>query len=252
VSITIGELLSGPLTHAEVLTFTRLSNGQLQKWFERKRLPESDFTYAPGRGVHRRYQMKEAWLLFWLSVLSEAGVEVEEGVELAREICFVAESVLLSQRCYRPVPQMIVRIPALTVAELKRDFVEGAGLFADDKGFGAWLDWAEATRAPIPGKIRPRGAPPDPQTRAERIAEMREIGMEGTGGATALSFLFCRMPAGHSKKFEFFATTETETTGELLSWMRAHEISHSLLLDGATLIIGALERLESIYLNRAY
>lgn len=250
MSPSIGELLSGPLTHAEVLAFTGLSNGQLQKWFERKRLPESDFTYAPGRGVHRRYQMKEAWLLFWLRVLSEAGVEVEEGVELAREICLVADGALLHQHCFRGA-SMVVRIPALTVAELKRDFAERAGLFSDDKGFGAWLDWAEATGAPIPGKIRPRGAPPDLQTRAERIAEMREIGMEGTSGATALSFLFCRMPEGHSKRYELFAATETETTGELLSWMRAHEISHSFLLDGASLIIGALERLESIYLKRA-
>jgi hypothetical protein len=125
--ITIKELLdenafADGLTPAEVLSFAELGAPRLQAWFERKRLPESDFPYGPGQGKLRRYSLKQAWVLFWISILSDAGIEIEKAVPLARQFDFTARfgiAALISEVS-----------PGATVEELARDLSRGTGVFS--------------------------------------------------------------------------------------------------------------------------
>jgi hypothetical protein len=60
-------------SHGEALEISGVSHDTLMTWFKRSQLAEGWFTYGPGRGNRRRYNIKQVILLAVTKVALEAG-----------------------------------------------------------------------------------------------------------------------------------------------------------------------------------
>ena len=78
--VSVGDAL-GELSHAEMLALTGLTRDRLLTWYKRGTLPDR-FTMAPGSGNQRRYKWRDALVLTAIRELADAGIPIEDSVEL--------------------------------------------------------------------------------------------------------------------------------------------------------------------------
>ena len=86
----LGSAFADGLSHGEMLTVTGLNTDRLMMWYKLKLLRSSEFTLEIGRGNRRRYDVHAARLLLQVRILADAGLKIEDALQLGYRLRHLA------------------------------------------------------------------------------------------------------------------------------------------------------------------